>query len=114
MIRELAISQPAKEGKSLYQYTKWETVFDMPVYKEHFRSPEKSTVRYSATGTLDLMAQRARTWSPIAVLSDEKRAEFVDEMRQIILTAEDLVWVDEKEGMFQIPYAVPVVVIRRS
>ena len=105
---------PAEEGKPVYEYKKWQTVFDMSIYKEHFQPPEKSAVLHTTIGTLDLVAQRVSTWSSIVVLSEEKRAEFLDKTKQIIMGAEDLVWIDEKEGTFEVPFTVPIIVIRRK
>ena len=111
---DLAVAMPASENKTPYEYLKWKTVFDMPIYKEHFEPPENSTVHYSTVATLELMSERVRTWSPIAVLSEEKKVEFIEQMKKFILSSEDLVWVDKKEGTFENPFAVQVVIIKRK
>ena len=111
---DLAFSMPAKDGKETYDYHHWQKFFDLPSYKENFLPREDSMVRYTSTGTIELVTERMKTWSPVAVLSEGKKMEFTSEIERIVKKGEDVVWVDEKEGTFEIPFAVPIILVRRK
>lgn len=101
-------------GRAPLEYFGWQKVFEMPVYKENFQPQETTTVKYSTPGTIRTMAERVKTWSPIAVLHEEQKEEFVQGAVDIIKKGDGLVWIDEKEGIFEIPFAVPTILMKRK
>lgn len=71
-------------GRASLEYFGWQKVFEMPVYKKNFQPQETTTVKYSTPGTIKTMTERVKTWSPIAVLHEEQKEEFVQGAVDII------------------------------
>lgn len=54
--------------------------------------------------------ERALSKSYIAVLQEDKKKEIADEIRRIIDSDSDKVWIDETKGTFEYPYKAHVVI----
>jgi len=111
---DAAVEMPSKVGRTPLEYFGWQKVFDLPIYKESFQPQETTTVKYSTPSTMETFTERIKTWSPIAVLTEEQKEEFVQRAEEIIKKADGLVWIDEKEGVFEIPFAVPIILMKRK
>jgi len=103
-------------GKTINEFKNWhfQKLFDLPSYKANFRDPEEMNVKYSTESTLEIVTTRYMTWSAIAMQSDDEKKNTAEELKAIVEKGEDLVWLNEAEGIFELPMSTPVVVIRRK
>ncbi|KAI5117441.1 hypothetical protein M0805_007011 [Coniferiporia weirii] len=93
---------------------KWRSMFDLPLYKEKFFEPEDKIVTYSEPGTVERIIQRTFTASVIAVLPDDEKQKIAEKVKAIIARGDGLVWLNKEEGIFEVPFASPVVILRRK
>ncbi|KAI5114723.1 hypothetical protein M0805_007000, partial [Coniferiporia weirii] len=106
--------QCAPNAISLEEFNKWRRMFDLPLYKEKFFEPEEVIISSSESGTLERVTQAAFTASVIAILPDDEKEKVPDKIKAIVSRGDGLVWLNEKEGIFEIPIANPVVIMRRK
>ncbi|KAI5123349.1 hypothetical protein M0805_001770 [Coniferiporia weirii] len=95
-------------------FRRWRRMFDLPSYKASFSEPEETTVFSAEHRTLEEVVLHAYTRSGVALLSDDEKEKVGEKIKAIVLRGDGLVWVDEKEGIFEVPYATPVVIMQRK
>ncbi|EJD02317.1 S-adenosyl-L-methionine-dependent methyltransferase [Fomitiporia mediterranea MF3/22] len=93
---------------------RWREIFDLPVYKQNFGSPEETTIRYSEPRTLDSIVALFMTWSGIAVLPEAEKEEVKDQIRAMIKRGDGLVWIDKEQGIFEMPFVSQSVIFKRA
>ncbi|KAI5123342.1 hypothetical protein M0805_001767 [Coniferiporia weirii] len=93
---------------------KWRSMFDLPLYKEKFFEPEDKIITYSEPATVERIIQRMFTASVIAVLPDDEKQKLAEKAKTIIARGDGLVWLNKEEGIFEAPFASPVVILRRK
>ena len=93
--------------------TKWRRIFDLPLCKETFSDPETEEFPFAEPRSLDSALTFYLTWSGIAIQPDEEKERIRGRIRTILDRAEDLVWVDEKEGILEFPFINHLVTFRR-
>ena len=91
----------------------WRQFFDTPSYQESFGTAEETKWRYDLPTTVEGVVARALSNSYISVLPESERKKVVGNLRNI-LEAEQKVWVNKEEGVFEYPYETTVVTIRRK
>ncbi|KAI5123348.1 hypothetical protein M0805_001769 [Coniferiporia weirii] len=110
------ICTPYQSGSLDYwgvTFREWRRMFELPSYKANFTEPEETTISSVEHRTLELVVLHAYTGSGVAILSDEEKQKVGERIKAIVLRGDDLVWVNEKEGIFEVPFASPVINIQR-
>ncbi|KAI5123345.1 hypothetical protein M0805_001768 [Coniferiporia weirii] len=96
------------------EFNKWRRIFDLPLYKINFIKPGETTVFSVEHSTLESVILHAFTRSGVAILPDEEKRKVREKIKAVVLRGDDLRWVDEKQGMFEVPYATTVVIMQRK
>ncbi|KAF3904380.1 hypothetical protein ABW21_db0200436 [Orbilia brochopaga] len=103
-----------EQGTPQYRLGLWKAAFDMDEFEENFASTyEYGKVKWTLPTTADEVVERVTSKSYITALEEADREAVVNGVREI-LAEEDKVWIDEKEGLFEYPYATDVYVIWRQ
>ena len=96
------------------RHTYWRQTFDTPSYRKGFNPPEEKIWNYNLQATKEIVVDRASSESYVAVLSDDKKAELQEEIREIVDEGLDKVWIDETQGLFEYPYKTWVVIAHKK
>ncbi|GBE81906.1 S-adenosyl-L-methionine-dependent methyltransferase [Sparassis crispa] len=92
----------------------WRAMFATPSYTARFAPPDERTWSYALTGTRALVLDRAQSKSYIAILPPDDKAAVVRDINAVLDRADGLVWLDQKEGVFEYPYKTLVVIARKK
>ena len=103
-----------EKGTPQFRLNLWRQLFETEAYKSFFLPPEEKEWAYTLTTNLDRVVDRVCSKSYIAVLSEKEKQEVVDNVHGIVKQGEEKKWIDEKQGLFEYPYKVLVVTMRRS
>lgn len=103
-------------GKTISDFGHWRfrQMFELPIYKANFHDPQEDHIKYVTHDSLEPFTIRFKTWSAIAAQSDDVQEEIALKLKTIIERGEDIKWVDEAEGIFEVPMATPIIIIRRK
>ncbi|KAI5117442.1 hypothetical protein M0805_007012 [Coniferiporia weirii] len=92
----------------------WRRMFDLSLYKESFSEPEDTMISSTEPSTLEKTTLLVFTRSGVAILPDDEKLKIREEIKSIVERGDGLVWLDEKEGIFEVPFSNPVVVMQRK
>ncbi|OCB86743.1 S-adenosyl-L-methionine-dependent methyltransferase [Sanghuangporus baumii] len=92
----------------------WIRIFSLPRYKENFSAPENDTIRFIEQRTIENALAFYMSWSGIAMLPDDKKGKVKEQVKTIIKQGDELVWVNEKEGILEMPFVTYLVTFRRG
>ena len=101
-------------GTPQFRLGLWRQTFDTPSYQKFFQPPKENKWDYEIPGTLELALDRALSKSYIAVLSEEEKAKAVEDVKEIVLQGEEMVWIDKEKGIFEYPYQTFVVIASKK
>ncbi|KAK6355539.1 hypothetical protein TWF696_004638 [Orbilia brochopaga] len=103
-----------EQGTPQYRLGLWKAIFEMDEFRENFgRDYEYVEVKWTLPTSADGVVERVMSKSYITALGETDRAAVERRVRDV-LTREEKVWVDEKDGMFEYPYATDLYVIWRK
>ncbi|THH05767.1 hypothetical protein EW145_g4557 [Phellinidium pouzarii] len=102
----------AASGKDTFN--NWRRIFDLPQYKANFSEPEETIVPSTETRTVESLTLHVFTRSGVAILPDEEKEKVREGIKVIVQRGDELVWVNKKEGILEVPFATPIVVIQRQ
>lgn len=108
-IHDICMSRQENTAGNLSDYSGWRKAFDLPVYLEHFSAPEYATIWITESCSLEDVLERFKTWSGSESFPQEKEEDLKQQIKAIIERGDELVWVDEKEGVFEVSFATPIV-----
>ncbi|KAL5511231.1 hypothetical protein ACEPAH_4446 [Sanghuangporus vaninii] len=100
-------SPSSREGRF-----QWTRIFSLPQYTKNFSSAEKNIVPYVEHRTLDNTIAFYMTLSGVAMLPGDEKEKLKDGIRTVIDRGDGLVWVDEKEGILEVPFVNILVTFR--
>ena len=101
-------------GANFYLHKKWAEVFDLPAYNSTFEKPEYSEVTYHVPATIESVLRDRLTWSPFSILKGEEKEKVVNTIKDIVQKGDGKVWIDEPQGIFEAPYKIPVLIMKRK
>lgn len=103
-----------EKGTPQFRLGLWRAVFDAPSYPELFQPNDEKEFAYILPATADIVADRVCSKSYIAIESEETQAQVRGWVKDILKKGNGLVWIDEKEGVFEYPYKTYVVALKRK
>lgn len=105
---------PISTGTPQYRHMLWKSIYDLDVYKSNFEPHEYEQFSRAIPGSEDLVVDRLVSKSYITALDDEKQKELVSNIRDIVRSADDKVWIDKEQGTFEYPYKTDVYFMARK
>lgn len=112
-VYDICIPKRQDTPSSVEGLRRWQQIFRMPVYRANFDIPETTTIKYRETETFESFMSLLLTWSGIAILPDDEKDDLRKQIKTVLERGEELVWVDEKQGIFEVPRESPIVIFRR-
>jgi len=107
------LQEPYKKGIQQQPEGQWRTLFERPSYQSHFQPAEETIWPHSLPGSLETSTNLAMTFSYIAILPEEEKLKLKENMAAIIKRGDGMVWIDEKEGLFECPIETLLVTLSR-
>ncbi|KAJ7858120.1 S-adenosyl-L-methionine-dependent methyltransferase [Mycena olivaceomarginata] len=101
-------------GVPQYRLGLWRQIFDTAQYQKAFEAPEEKSWSIPLPASADIVVDRVRSKSYIALLPDEEKAIVKEDLATILKKGDGKVWINESEGIFEYPYKTDVVVARRK
>lgn len=105
--------EPFEQGTPQYRHGLWRQTFTTPGYKENFAEPEEHVLTRSVPTTAEGVVNRALSKSFVTLLSPAQKEEVTAKIKAIVDEADDKVWIDEKEGIFEYPYQTRLVIMKK-
>ncbi|KZP11946.1 S-adenosyl-L-methionine-dependent methyltransferase [Athelia psychrophila] len=102
------------EAHKYFRLGLWRAFFSAPSYGALFKPEKEETWEYTLPGTLEIVTERALSFSYIAILGEEERKGMGEEIKKIIGRGDGLVWRDEAKGEFDYPYQTNVVICEKQ
>ncbi|OSC99079.1 S-adenosyl-L-methionine-dependent methyltransferase [Trametes coccinea BRFM310] len=103
-----------ENGAPQFRLGLWRATFSTPSYQANFEPPEENVWDYVLHGTRDIVVNRACSKSYIAVLGPEDKQKVISDIDDILQRKDGLVWIDEKEGLFEYPYQTFLVIAKKK
>ncbi|THH05765.1 hypothetical protein EW145_g4555 [Phellinidium pouzarii] len=94
-------------------FNSWRRLFDLSQYKNNFEEPEEVTINSKEIRTLETFTLLLFTRSGVAVLPDSEKEKVREGIKDIVQNSDDLVWVDKKGELLEVPFATLIVVMQR-
>ena len=101
-------------GGSLKNIDNWRRFFSLPLYNSYFLPPEEIIVRHASPTTKAGIQSFVLSASGVAAQPEDEKAKITERVGDIIDKGEGLVWIDKEKGVFEQPFAAPVVIMHRK
>ncbi|KAH8116938.1 S-adenosyl-L-methionine-dependent methyltransferase [Phellopilus nigrolimitatus] len=114
-VHDVCIPYRQKTTTSVWDtITRWRAVFDLTFYKDNFQPPDEMAITLGRPITVESVKAYYLTWSGVSTVPDSEKEKIKEKIGAIISRGDDLVWVDEKERVLEIPITTPVAIMQRK